>query len=69
MRRQLAGLVAVTTSLVLLAFLIPLAIVLRHNAADRGIAAATDAAQSTAALIAVDPNTAAGRQRADRQRR
>jgi len=60
MRRQLAGLVAVTTSLVLLAFLIPLAIVLRHNAADRGIAAATDAAQSTAALIAVDPDTAPG---------
>ena len=59
-RRQLTGLVAVTTSLVLLAFLVPLAIVLRHNATDRGIAAATDAAQSAAALVAVQPNTAAG---------
>ncbi len=59
-RRQLATLVAVAMSLVLLAFLIPLAIVLRSAAADRAIAAANDTAQTTAALIATDPETAHG---------
>jgi signal transduction histidine kinase len=57
-RRQLFTLVAVTMSLVLLAFVIPLGIVLRNSAADRGIAMATDAAQSAAALIATDPDAA-----------
>jgi signal transduction histidine kinase len=55
-RRQLATLVAVTMSLVLLAFLVPLGIVLRGAAADRAIAAATQEAQSMAAMIAADPD-------------
>ena len=57
-RRQLATLVAVTMSLVLLAFLVPLGIVLRGAAADRAIAAATQEAQSMAAMIAADPDSA-----------
>ena len=58
MRRQLFTLVAVTMSLVLLAFLIPLGMVLRNSAADRAISTAVDAAQGAAALIAADPNIA-----------
>jgi signal transduction histidine kinase len=57
-RRQLATLVAVTMSLVLLAFLVPLGIVLRGAAADRAIAAATQEAQAMAAMIAADPDAA-----------
>ena len=57
-RRQLFTLVAVTMTLVLLAFLIPLGIVLRGTAADRAIGMATQAAQGQAALIAADPEAA-----------
>lgn len=59
-RRQLATLVAVTMTLVLAAFLVPLGLVLRDAAADRAISLATDTAQSTAALIAADPDAIAG---------
>ncbi len=59
-RRQLATLVAVTMTLVLAAFLVPLGLVLRNSAADRAISLATDTAQSTAALIAADPDAVAG---------
>jgi signal transduction histidine kinase len=57
-RRQLFTLVAVTMSLVLLAFVIPLGIVIRGSAADRAIAMATQVAQNNASLIAADPNAA-----------
>jgi len=59
-RRQLATLVAVTMTLVLLAFLVPLGILLRGTAADQAISLAVDTAQSTAALIAADPDAVAG---------
>ncbi|TDU87764.1 signal transduction histidine kinase [Kribbella voronezhensis] len=48
MRRQLAGLVAAITSLVLIAFLAPIALLLRSEAAERAISVATLDAQSTA---------------------
>lgn len=59
-RRQLATLVAVTMTLVLLAFLVPLGIVLRGSAAERAISTAVDTAQTTAALIATDPDATIG---------
>jgi signal transduction histidine kinase len=59
-RRQLATLVAVTMTLVLVAFLVPLGIVLRGSAADRAISLAIDTAQATAALIAADPGATVG---------
>jgi signal transduction histidine kinase len=52
-RGQLNAVVAATTSLVLLAFLIPLGLLLRRAAEDRAIAAATAEAQSMAALVAL----------------
>jgi signal transduction histidine kinase len=54
MRRQLTVLVAATTSLVLLAFLVPLGLLLRSEAEQRAISAATLQAQSLAALVALD---------------
>ncbi|HZE39002.1 MAG TPA: HAMP domain-containing protein [Stackebrandtia sp.] len=51
MRRQLAGLVAATTSLVLLALLVPVALLLRSQAEQRAIAEATVRAQSIAQLV------------------
>ncbi|MGE5829351.1 MAG: ATP-binding protein [Micromonosporaceae bacterium] len=54
MRRQLTGVVAATTSLVLLAFLVPLGLLLRSEAEQRAISAATLQAQSLAALVALD---------------
>lgn len=53
MRRQVVLLVAATTLLVLLAFLVPLAVLLRTLAADRAMADATREAQGIAALVAV----------------
>ncbi|MQA98428.1 MAG: HAMP domain-containing protein [Streptosporangiales bacterium] len=52
MRRRLALLVAATASLVLVAFLVPLALLVRNVAADRAINAATLEAQSLAAVVA-----------------
>ena len=52
-RGQLNALVAATTTLVLLAFLVPLGLLLRRAAEDRAIAAANAQAQSTAALVAL----------------
>jgi signal transduction histidine kinase len=51
-RAQLNWLVAATITLVLLAFLVPLGLVLRRSAEDRADAAATLRAQSTATLVA-----------------
>jgi signal transduction histidine kinase len=51
MRRRLAGLVAATTSLVLVVFLVPIALLLRSEAAERAVSAATMEAQSVAQLV------------------
>lgn len=59
MRAGLAALVAATMSLVLLAFLVPIAVLLWREAEQRAISAATLDAQSYAALAAVDPAAAA----------
>lgn len=58
MRRQLALLVAATTSIVLVAFLVPLALLARSVAADRAVNAATLEAQALSSLVAtVDRQT------------
>ncbi|HEX5494253.1 MAG TPA: HAMP domain-containing sensor histidine kinase [Mycobacteriales bacterium] len=51
MRRQLLVLVAATTSLVLVAFLVPLALLLRSDAEDRATASASQQAQTLAAFV------------------
>ena len=55
-RAQLGILVAATTSLVLLAFLVPLGLLLRRTAEERAISAATQQAQSVAALVSLSPD-------------
>jgi signal transduction histidine kinase len=52
MRIRLAVLVAATTSLVLVAFLVPLALLVRSVAADRAVSSATLRAQSLSPLVA-----------------
>lgn len=52
MRRQLILLVAATTSIVLVAFLVPLALLARSVAADRAVSAATLEAQALSSLVA-----------------
>src|SRR3954454_8434276 len=52
MRGRLFLLVAATASLVLIAFLVPLALLVRDVAADRATADATTAAQSLAPVVA-----------------
>jgi signal transduction histidine kinase len=58
MRRQIAWLVVATTSAVVLAFLIPLGLLVRTLAEDRALASANQEAQSVAALVATvdDPD-------------
>lgn len=51
MRRQLMLLVVATTLLVLVAFLMPLALLVRNVAADRAVNAATREAESVAAIV------------------
>ncbi|HEY9392233.1 MAG TPA: HAMP domain-containing sensor histidine kinase [Mycobacteriales bacterium] len=51
MRRQLLVLVAATTSLVLVAFLVPLALLLRSNAEDKAMAVAIQNTQSLATIV------------------
>ncbi|HEY7484998.1 MAG TPA: HAMP domain-containing sensor histidine kinase [Streptosporangiaceae bacterium] len=51
MRRRLALLVAATTSLVLVAFLVPLALLVRSVAADRAVSDATLQAQSLSSVV------------------
>ncbi|HEU5108455.1 MAG TPA: HAMP domain-containing protein, partial [Micromonosporaceae bacterium] len=60
MRSRLTLLVAATTSLVLLAFLIPLALLVRTVAEDRAVSRATGAAQALVPLVAGDDRTAIG---------
>jgi signal transduction histidine kinase len=52
MRRRLTLLVAATTSLVLVAFLVPLALLVRTVAADRALSGATLEAESLSSLVA-----------------
>lgn len=52
MRRRIAWLVAATTSAVILAFLIPLGLLVRTLAEDRAVAGARQEAQSVATLVA-----------------
>lgn len=52
MRRRVLVLVAATTSLVLIAFLVPLALLLRTVAADRAVQAATSQVQTLSSLVA-----------------
>ena len=52
-RTQVNLLVAATTSLVLIAFLVPLGLVLRAAAEQRALSEATQQAQSAAALVAL----------------
>jgi signal transduction histidine kinase len=51
MRRRLTLLVAATTSLVLIAFLVPLALLVRTVAADREVSGATREAESLASVV------------------
>lgn len=52
MRRRLLVLVTATTTLVLVAFLVPLALLIRNVAADRAVQAATVEAQALTSLVA-----------------
>ncbi|SEE38476.1 sensor histidine kinase [Jiangella alba] len=52
MRRRLLVLVAATTTLVLVAFLVPLALLIRDVAADRAVQAATVEAQALTSVVA-----------------
>jgi signal transduction histidine kinase len=52
MRRRLALLVSVVMAMVLVAFVVPLAIVVRQLVADRAVADASDQARSVSALVA-----------------
>jgi signal transduction histidine kinase len=56
MRRRLALLVTATMALMLLAFVIPLAILFRVILADRAIADATEEVRSLSALVAANPS-------------
>jgi signal transduction histidine kinase len=59
-RGQLITLVAATTSVVLLAFLVPLGLLLRSEAEQQAIATATLRAQAVAAVVGLDPEQAVG---------
>jgi signal transduction histidine kinase len=59
MRRRLAFLVSATMALVLFAFVVPLAILVRVIVADRAIADATDVVHSRSVLVAGDPRLSA----------
>ena len=61
MRRRVALMAASTTSMVVLAFVLPLAFVLRDMAADRAITRATLEAQSLVSVLAAVPDQAARR--------
>jgi len=58
MRRRLALLMSAAMAMVLIAFVVPLAFVVRLIVADRAIADATDEVRSVSALVATDPSTA-----------
>jgi signal transduction histidine kinase len=64
-RKRVGLLVAATTSLVVIAFLVPLAVLVRDLAADRAMRVGTQEAQSTAVLAAVLTDRAELRQAVD----
>jgi signal transduction histidine kinase len=55
-RKRVGLLVAATTSLVVIAFLVPLAVLIRDLAVDRAIRAGMQEAQSTAVVVAIVPD-------------
>ncbi|GAB1690493.1 ATP-binding protein [Krasilnikovia sp. M28-CT-15] len=57
MRRRLTLLVAATTCLVLLAFLVPLALLIRQVAADRAVSAADDVVRAIVPLVGTSDST------------
>jgi signal transduction histidine kinase len=57
-RAQLITLVAATTSVVLLAFLVPIGLLLRSEAEQQAISTATLRAQALASVVALDPESA-----------
>ncbi len=57
MRARIVALVGATSSLVLVAFLIPLALLVRASAADRALGAAVVQAQALAPVVATDSGT------------
>ena len=57
MRRQILALVAATTALVLVAFLVPLALVIRQVAADRAVSAARQEIDGLVAIAGVAPRS------------
>lgn len=61
MRRRLAVLVSAAMTMVLVAFMVPLAILVRLIVADRAIADATDDVRSMSALVAADPSASSVR--------
>ena len=62
MRRRLSLLVSATMAVTLLAFAIPLAILIRVLAADRAVASANDDVRALSALVAAAPDPASVRQ-------
>jgi len=58
MRRRLTLLVAATTLLVLVAFLVPLALLVRQVAEDRAVSRATDVLQAIVPLVGTSDDTA-----------
>jgi signal transduction histidine kinase len=62
MRRRLSLLVSATMAVTLLAFAIPLAILIRVMAADRAVASANDDVKTLSALVATAPDPASVRQ-------
>ncbi len=61
MRRRLALLVSVTMALILFAFVVPLAILIRIIVADIALASATDDVRSLSALVAANPSVSSVR--------
>ena len=56
MRRQLSMLIAAVATAVIVAFVLPLALLVRTLAEDRAMSAATQEAHSVAVVAAVEPN-------------
>jgi signal transduction histidine kinase len=62
MRRRLALLMTAAMAMVLLAFVVPLAVVVRLVIADRVLVEATEATRSVGALVAADPSVSGAQQ-------
>lgn len=62
MRRRLALLMTAAMAMVLVAFVVPLAVVVRLVISDRALADATEATRSVGALVAADPSVSGAQQ-------